>query len=501
MMYYVVIIGLMCISYSYCTFTSENVVFQKTNEIYINDAHWYVTFVYGLRPYNKLIDQIKSDLHNTDNIIKTLINNYKSFDETGYAETFESLRVKEDLLSDTYKSVYDQFDEYKIFSPSNQRNKRSLLQVVGQLMSSLFGTVSEDDLENINRNIKNLAENQEQIIHDLDMSLSILNLTTIQVAENRRSIMDLIVVVQKLDSKILQLGEAFQQKFVKLKQFIHTYLQFKMILNEIRLTTQNAVIYLENLKSELNVLSVLHLSTSTISPRNLRSLLVEMKSKLPNNFELPRSPNTLTCVTYMVDNEIRIVLKIPLINTKEQYEVYKVHNLPLPLYSISKNETSHPYLVKYELETDALLVSKDRTKFSLLSENSYHVCNSDHMQFCDPETAFYQTNLNKLCVMALFMQARDDIKQLCKQTVILNQKLPMIKYLSSGVWIVMTNTNLKFTVSCQSYIAEPSDIKVKPPFGIVTFNNTCKASINIYSYLSILTNTVCLKGQILCNLF
>ena len=40
-------------------------------------------------------------------------------------------------------------------------------------MSSLFGIVSEDDPEKINRNIKNLAENQEQIIHDLDMSLSI----------------------------------------------------------------------------------------------------------------------------------------------------------------------------------------------------------------------------------------------------------------------------------------------------------------------------------------
>ena len=110
-----------------------------------------------------------------------------------------------------------------------------------------------------------------------------------------------------------------------------------MILHEIGLTTQNAVIYLENLKSELNMLSMLHLSTRTISPRTLRSLLVGIKSKLPNNFELPRSPvtdiwyfyRTLPCVTYVEDNEIKIVLKIPLINTKEQYEVYKVHNLPL----------------------------------------------------------------------------------------------------------------------------------------------------------------------------
>ena len=79
--------------------------------------------------------------------------NYKRFVETGYAETFESLHVEVDLLSDTYKTVHDQFDGYKVFSLSNQRNKRSLLPVVGQQMSSLFGTFFENNLENINRNI------------------------------------------------------------------------------------------------------------------------------------------------------------------------------------------------------------------------------------------------------------------------------------------------------------------------------------------------------------
>ena len=75
-------------------------------------------------------------------------------------------------------------------------------------MSTLFGTVSENDIENINRNIKALASNQKQIIHALDVSLSVLNLTRMQVSENRRSIMDLIIVVQKLDRKTF---DSFQQ--------------------------------------------------------------------------------------------------------------------------------------------------------------------------------------------------------------------------------------------------------------------------------------------------
>ena len=63
-----------------------------------------------------------------------------------------------------------------------------------------------------------------------------------------------------------------------------------MILNEIRLATKDGLMYLEHLKSELNMLSVHHLSTNTISSKNLKELLLEVVSKLPNNLELPRNP-------------------------------------------------------------------------------------------------------------------------------------------------------------------------------------------------------------------
>ena len=448
------ILGSLLVSHVFGLFTSENVVFQKTNEVFINDAHWSVTFVHDLRPFQNLISRIKSDLARTDEIVKTITNFYKRSNLTGYVETFESLHVEIDLLTDTYKSVYETFDEYQSLSVDSERGKRSLIPIIGQLMSTLFGTVSENELDNINRNIKALASNQQQIIHDLDVSLSVLNLTRMQVSENRRSIMDLIIVVQKLDSKIRKLEQTFEQKFVRLEQFIHTYLQFQMILDEIRLTTQDAVFYLENLKSELNMLSMHHLSTSTISPKDLKELLIEVESKLPNNFELSRSPRkdiwyfykTLTCITYLEDNEIRIVLKIPLINTREEYEVYKIHNLPLPMHRVLPNQTD--ILLKYSLETEILMISKDKAKFSLLSESAFQMCNSYHFQFCNPETAFYQTNVNKFCVIALFRQNAHDIETFCKQMVVLDQNLPTTKYLSYGIWIVVTDKPLTFTLNC-----------------------------------------------------
>ena len=108
-------------------------------------------------------------------------------------------------------------------------------------------------------------------------------------------------------------------------------------------------------------------------------------------------------------------------------------------------------MLKYTLETDMLMVSKDRSKFSLLTESAFHMCNNFYYRFCNPETAFYQANINRFCVVAWFMQSQHKIKFFCKQMVILDQKLPLTSYLSYGLWIVVTNVPLTFTINCQSH--------------------------------------------------
>ena len=74
------------------------------------------------------------------------------------------------------------------------------------------------------------------------------------------------------------------------------------------------------------------------------------------------------------------------------------------------------------------------------------------------------------------MQNTNDIKTLCKQMIVLDQKLPISKYLSYGVWIVVTNKSSTFTVNCQSHKLSKNNVKITPPFCIIQLNNTCKAS-------------------------
>ena len=118
------------------------------------------------------------------------------------------------------------------------------------------------------------------------------------------------------------------------------------------------------------------------------------------------------------------------------------------------------------LEAEMLIVSKDKTTFSILSDYTYRMCTNHHYQFCNPETAFYQTNINKLCIMALFMENTHDLKALCKMQVVF-ETLPITRHLTHCIWIVTTDKPLTFTVTCRSNELKTNDLKIKPPFGII----------------------------------
>ena len=120
-MYFTFILWLLLVGNVFGLLTSVNVVVQKTNEVFINDAYWSVTFVHDLRPFQRLICKINSDLEHTDEIIRGITDFYQKSNLTGYVETFESLHVEIDMLTDIYTSIYDSFGEYQDLSLSNQR--------------------------------------------------------------------------------------------------------------------------------------------------------------------------------------------------------------------------------------------------------------------------------------------------------------------------------------------------------------------------------------------
>ena len=482
---YTLLISCILIGYTSCFNIHENVVFHKTNEVALNRARWLVTFVHDLRPYEQFISTISNDLDQTNEVMETLIQYYRKTNQTGYVDTIHSLHEEIAILNDTYGAVKGAFDDYRTVRSMNGRPKRSLLPVVGQLMSFMFGTVTDADIGHIERSVIDLARNQKKIIHNLEESMTLLNLSRVHISENRRAIMDLIKCYQRLDAEIWKIKELFEQHFASLEQFINLYFQYKLLLDEIKLKMQNAVVYLDNLRAELSMLSLNHLSPSTISPSNLRSLLLEIKDKLPATIRLPSDPitdiwyfyNTLTCTTYLDGDKILIVLSIPLLDFKEKFHVYKVYNFPLPLHNVAIDSvTGTGITAKYDTEAEGLMINNDHTKYALVSQEEYSSCNNRYMTYCDPKSAIYQTNLKHTCIISLFLKHEENIKRYCRSVVSLHSELPDAKYMHSGIWVVATHKTMKFTVVCRDSENKQGDVTVQAPLGVIRLNMTCRAS-------------------------
>lgn len=230
---------------------------------------------------------------------------------------------------------------FRDFKPLNQRSKRALLPIFGKALSFLFGTVSEDDLNAIKSSINNLAVNQEKEIDVVEESLTILDTTRVEVAENRQAINDIIGALSVLNTTTQNATDRLYKEIMRLDHFVQTYLRIDASLEEIRQMTHIRRTHIQNLWMQLNMLSLGYLSPGLISPRELKLKLgIERKTKLPGTLRLPADPNKdilsfyklLTCSTTIDDNKIFAVVSVPSLDSSGELKIFKAHVLPSAMF-------------------------------------------------------------------------------------------------------------------------------------------------------------------------
>ena len=70
--------------------------------------------MHGLKPFQGLVNKIKDDIGSTSKILDTIAHDYDRKDLIEYVETFKSLQIEVDLLTETYQSIYKTFEDYKV---------------------------------------------------------------------------------------------------------------------------------------------------------------------------------------------------------------------------------------------------------------------------------------------------------------------------------------------------------------------------------------------------
>ena len=237
-----------------------------------------------------------------------------------------------------------------------------------------------------------------------------------------------------------------------------------------------------HLQLQLNMLSIGKLSPSIISPLKLRDLLIDVQTRIAAPLRLPGDPKadlwhfykTLTCTTIVEEDKILVVVPVPLLDSNDDFEVYRVHNLPIP-FNASDGVMSGS-VASYQLEAEAIAVNTQRTNFVLLTQRELEGCSKPSIGFCSIKSPVYPISLNRFCITALFMKNTETVEQNCRPMVRLNAVLPMAEYLTDGNWIITTQRKLVFSLVCQENEGGTREIEVQPPLDIIRLPMSCSAS-------------------------
>ena len=532
-----------------CGTVTENVVFQKVNDVTTTRAKWLVTFITDLSPYLKGMDRLERDINHAFSMVQEAILYYNErvhLERAGEAPTptdhkeqayvmtramlaawqarkhyeqgqtpppgllnklqlhltppnepptkaliANSLPYKEGfarlgrdviVLKEKLSSLRGDFEEYHSLHRGTpiQKGKRSLIPVIGQALGYLFGTVSESDLKAVQDSVHTLAERQENIVHVLEKELTLVNESRLEISENRRVINQLSEGLALLDKRLENITEYMHERILRLEMFVINYVELDTVIAEIRDIMQHLTVHLEHLQLQINLLALGRLTPSTVTPHDLRNLLSSISQQIKPPFKLTADPTEdlwhyyrhLTCSTMFVGNSIAVIVPIPLSDVHEEFEVYRIYNLPFP--SVHSPQFGMPITASYVIESEGIAINKERTQFALLSESELVACTHSLLGLCAIRSPIYPFYSNTFCVTALFKKQPTLINQQCHVSIGLNTSLPQATYIPDGHWVIATLTPLIFNVLCQD--GRPFKITATPPVDTVTLDKTCVAS-------------------------
>ena len=241
--------------------------------------------------------------------------------------------------------------------------------------------------------------------------------------------------------------------------------------------------YLEHLRTQLNFLSLGRLNPSTISPSNLRALLLEIKAHLPPTLALIGDPKQDLWLFYrqlrssalLGEKRIVVIIRIPLLCVHNQYEIYQVFNLPIPVENLRTDNVNAPDMItKYNLESEGLMIDKSKTRYALLTRAETEICSDSSVKYCNVQSPIYPVNLARLCVVNLFLQKPEAVKKYCESIVTLNTRLPFAVKLMNFLWGIISQTELRFSVVCNN--GQSKTETSKPPIDILEVPAACVAS-------------------------
>ena len=362
-----------------------------------------------------------------------------------FCPTLRAYQKRHEYLLKEIEQCENEINEIIPNPVSLNRTKRGLINIIGEISKSLFGTATENDIKILSQHIRTIATATDVIKDRVHLFQNSLESYMKKDSDRSELLRDAVV----LNNRAINLTRhQFYDSFLNFQEHMIDWINFVHV-SGIHYTSSLSDILreLQSLSSGVHNLIRGYLPPQLVKPHDIQQVLTEIKSQLPSSFRLTHESPVyyyhIPDVTYSRHGQyLYIKIKIPLTTDADLFDVYKIYSLPIPINhesaQFSKIVTKKPYLA----------ISKNKRFFSTLTQDELNRCAGNTFKRCDN---IIQVNQNSTpnCMMALFTGSSHVIADLCDTVVTENEHETHIIAISPNQYFVLSDET-EWEQSCPS---------------------------------------------------
>ena len=386
------------------------------------------------------------------------------------------LQVTLAKIESTYNKIVNP-DRIKNLNNVQDNCTRTKRSVVGSIFKWLFGggDNSAETTKQLKNNIAILKQNQNLQQDQIKQLLKMNQLTALETSRNRKLLKDLTKDMIQINFTVAQLEYQSQQLYASVN-FLNFMMTVRHKIAVIRDSTFAIQQNLNHLYIYLNTLSTHKLIPKMLTPYNLLALLKTVVKDLRSHpkLKLPVEPTKEEVYQYyqimstsavMYDEMLLCVLHIPLVDKSKAFQVFKIHNLLLPLPSLNKQ-------MRHKLDHQYLAVSMDKLYVTFPTAEEIFSCRMSVGSFCEINNAIYPMSVIRSCEYVLFMGQPALVKRICKVDLV-NFTRDQALSLDSQFWAILTVQPTTMQVNC---LTKTYYVELQHSLDIIFLEESCEAS-------------------------
>ena len=153
----------------------------------MSSLKWLMSFVIDLSTYERFLDRLTRDINKvaimTDKVLNATGTPGHSILRNAYKISLDGMRGEISVVKRVHADILESFSNYRLLKETDgqSRCKRKIFSFIRDIMGELFNVMTHDDISGIQKNVHKLAANQDTLMHVVEESISVLNVSRMEI--------------------------------------------------------------------------------------------------------------------------------------------------------------------------------------------------------------------------------------------------------------------------------------------------------------------------------